>query len=76
MKPAAILEPNLDSKYAGILMPVIARLLTLFILLFAGISAHAIDPDDLLEPDKAFRFSARAIDAATIEVTYRVAKGY
>jgi len=76
MKPAAIPEPNPDSKYTGILMPVIARLLTLFVLLFAGISAHAIDPDDLLEPDKAFRFSARAIDAATIEVTYRVAKGY
>lgn len=57
-------------------MPVLARLLTLFILLFAGASVHAIDPDDLLEPDKAFRFSARAIDASTIEVTYRVAKGY
>jgi thiol:disulfide interchange protein DsbD len=76
MKPAAIPEPNPDSKYTGILMHVLARLLTLFILLFAGVPAHAIDPDDLLEPDKAFRFSARAIDAATIEVTYRVAKGY
>ena len=57
-------------------MHVLARLLTLFILLFAGAPAHAIDPDDLLEPDRAFRFSARAVDAATIEVTYRVAKGY
>jgi thioredoxin:protein disulfide reductase len=30
----------------------------------------------LLEPDKAFRFSARALDSRTIEVHYAIAKGY
>jgi thiol:disulfide interchange protein DsbD len=32
--------------------------------------------DDLLEPEKAFRFSARTIDASTIEVRYEIAEGY
>jgi thiol:disulfide interchange protein DsbD len=31
---------------------------------------------ELLDPDEAFRFSARALDSATIEVSYRVAPGY
>src|SRR5207247_631367 len=31
---------------------------------------------DLLEPDKAFRFSALALDAATVEVRYAIADGY
>jgi thiol:disulfide interchange protein DsbD len=31
---------------------------------------------ELLDPDQAFRFSARAVDPATIEVSYRVAPGY
>jgi thioredoxin:protein disulfide reductase len=43
--------------------------------LFAALSALA-QGGDLLEPDKAFRFSARALDAQTIEVSYRIAKGY
>ena len=32
--------------------------------------------DDLLEPEKAFRFSARALDRSTIEVRYEIADGY
>jgi thiol:disulfide interchange protein DsbD len=32
--------------------------------------------DNLLEPEKAFRFSARALDASTVEVTYAIADGY
>src|SRR5262249_27155259 len=32
--------------------------------------------DDLLEPDKAFRFSAQALDSGTAEVRYRIADGY
>ena len=36
----------------------------------------AANPDDLLEPEKAFRFSARALDARTLEVTYRIEPGY
>jgi thiol:disulfide interchange protein DsbD len=31
---------------------------------------------ELLDPNDAFRFSARALDPATIEVSYRVAPGY
>src|SRR3990170_3475601 len=33
-------------------------------------------PQDLLEPDKAFRFSVRALDASALEVRYRIAEGY
>ena len=33
-------------------------------------------PDELLEPEKAFRFSARALDAATLEVRFTIADGY
>ncbi|OGB21521.1 MAG: protein-disulfide reductase [Burkholderiales bacterium RIFCSPLOWO2_02_FULL_57_36] len=32
--------------------------------------------DNFLEPESAFRFSARMADARTIEVTYAIAKGY
>ena len=32
--------------------------------------------DNLLEPEKAFRFSARALDAATVEVSFRIADGW
>ena len=31
---------------------------------------------NLLEPEKAFRFSARALDASNIEVRYQIADGY
>jgi thiol:disulfide interchange protein DsbD len=46
----------------------------LFGLLCSGL--HAANPDDLLEPEKAFRFSARAIDPGTLEVRYQIADGY
>ena len=32
--------------------------------------------DNLLEPEKAFRFSARALDASTVEVQFAIADGY
>lgn len=41
-------------------------------LLFAG----AASSQELLDPDMAFRFSARALDPSTIEVSYRIAPGY
>jgi thiol:disulfide interchange protein DsbD len=37
-------------------------------------AAHAAD--DFLEPEKAFSFSARPLDANTIEVTFDIAPGY
>jgi thiol:disulfide interchange protein DsbD len=48
----------------------------LLTLLFAAASAAHAAGDELLEPDKAFRFSAQALDAGTAEVRYRIADGY
>jgi thiol:disulfide interchange protein DsbD len=48
-----------------------ACLLVLAIL----IPAHAADPE-LLEPEQAFRFTARLVSPRLIEVQYRVADGY
>jgi thiol:disulfide interchange protein DsbD len=45
------------------------------VLLPLGSLGHAADPE-LLEPDKAFRFSASAIAPDLIEVRYRIAPGY
>lgn len=52
----------------------IVRSLFVLLLLLCGV-AGAAQPD-LLEPDKAFRFSARLVDATNIEVRYQVAPGY
>lgn len=48
-------------------------LLVVLSSLFFG-AAHAAD--DFLEPEKAFRFSARMLDAKTAEVSYAIADGY
>src|SRR5712691_3585080 len=50
--------------------------LIVLLLLCALPAARAASADDLLEPDKAFRFSALALDAATVEVRYAIADGY
>ena len=50
--------------------------LFLLMLLFAAVPGHAVTADDLLEPEKAFRFSARALDPQTVEISYRIADGY
>src|SRR5713101_1551695 len=52
-------------------LPLIALLLLAALPPVYGASA-----DELLEPDKAFRFSARALDAGTAEVRYAIADGY
>ena len=57
------------------------RLLALFVALYAGF-AHAAAPGatvneaDLLEPEKAFRMSTRAVDDRTVEVRFDIAEGY
>src|SRR5260221_8460446 len=51
-------------------------LLTLVLLLAALPPARAAGADDLLEPDKAFRFSDCALDARTVKVRYGIADGY
>jgi thiol:disulfide interchange protein DsbD len=45
-------------------------------LLLAGAEARAVSPDELLEPEQAFRFSARAVDASALEVQFDIAEGY
>jgi thiol:disulfide interchange protein DsbD len=54
--------------------------LLLSLLLLAAPSAAQLklggSADDLLEPEKAFRFAARALDGATVEVTFAIADGY
>src|SRR6266853_4138120 len=52
------------------------QLLLIALLFFLVPAAHAAGADELLEPDKAFGFSARALDAATVEVRYAIADGY
>lgn len=39
-------------------------------------SAQLFGNQELLEPDKAFRVSARALDARNVEVTFKIADGY
>jgi thiol:disulfide interchange protein DsbD len=41
----------------------------------AGV-AHALSPDDLLPPEKAFALSVRALDAQTVEARWKIADGY
>jgi thiol:disulfide interchange protein DsbD len=49
------------------------RLLLALLLLFSAF-AHA--EEDLLEPDKAFRYSARLIDNGNVEARFLIANGY
>jgi len=48
----------------------------LFLLLSLCLPLSTLAAEELLEVDKAFRLSARAVDAATLEVRYDIAKGY
>jgi len=53
---------------------VVLRIAVAALVWFACVSSAA-EPD-LLEPDQAFRFSARLVDADRIEVHYQIAPGY
>ncbi len=50
------------------------RILAALLLCFS-LFAHAAE-DELLDPEQAFRFSARVVDAAFLEVRYQIADGY
>ena len=50
------------------------NLLLAFFLLFSW-AVHAGE-GDLLEPEQAFKFSARVVDEQTLEVRYQIAEGY
>src|SRR3979490_3069721 len=52
------------------------QLLLIALLFFLLPAAHAAGADELLEPDKAFGFSARALAAAAVEVRSARADGY
>nr|CAA6807314.1 MAG: Cytochrome c-type biogenesis protein DsbD, protein-disulfide reductase (EC [uncultured Thiotrichaceae bacterium] len=52
------------------------NLLTFLLLFVMSCSAHALKPEDLLHPDKAFQVSATAIDGNNIKVTWEVTDGY
>ncbi|MBX3648138.1 MAG: protein-disulfide reductase DsbD [Rhodocyclaceae bacterium] len=54
----------------------IRRLLLLLALGLSCLPFSASAADELLEVDKAFRLSARALDAGTLEVRYDIANGY
>jgi thiol:disulfide interchange protein DsbD len=45
-------------------------------LIAAPAAAQLFGDAELLEPDKAFRISARALDARNVEVTFQIAEGY
>jgi len=61
---------NIHAAQVGVL-----RLLLVALLLFP-FCAKAIGESELLEPQQAFRFSARVLNADTVEVRYQIAKGY
>jgi thiol:disulfide interchange protein DsbD len=48
-------------------------LIVFFLLCSSMVSAGE---GDLLEPEQAFKFSARAVDGQTLEVRYQIAEGY
>jgi len=50
------------------------RYLIVFFLLCSSMASAG--EGDLLEPEQAFRFSARAVDGQTLEVRYQIAEGY
>src|SRR5690606_34327466 len=56
----------------GVNMLKLLRLLFLSLSL-ASLSLHA---QELLDPEQAFRFSARAVDAQTVELRWEIAPGY
>jgi thioredoxin:protein disulfide reductase len=53
----------------------VIRILLLWLVLAAALG-HAAAADELLEPEKAFRFSARALGADALEVSFAIADGY
>jgi len=46
------------------------------LLASAGAAAQLFGTNELLDPEKAFRISARALDRRTVEVEFRIARGY
>jgi len=51
------------------------RILLTVLLFLSAPWLHAAE-DELLEPEKAFRFSARMVEAGRIEARFQIAQGY
>ena len=52
-------------------------MIKIFVLIFCFLgTANAANPAELLEPEKAFRMSTRALDAGSVEVNFAIAEGY
>jgi thiol:disulfide interchange protein DsbD len=45
-------------------------------VLLCALAVAGSAAEDLLEPEKAFRMSARALDATSVEVRFAIADGY
>jgi thiol:disulfide interchange protein DsbD len=72
----SMLKPVSSGNPAAV-MRAFASLVGLLALLAGMLSATAAHAaDEFLEPEKAFRFSARMADAQTAEVLFQVADGY
>jgi thiol:disulfide interchange protein DsbD len=52
------------------------RILGLLLALALAAPGWAASADDLLEPEKAFKLSARALDPTAVEVRFQIADGY
>ena len=63
---------------AQLTLPVIARIAVITLSLGGSLSTAiaAVAESDLLEPEKAFRISTRALDERSVEVTFQIADGY
>jgi thiol:disulfide interchange protein DsbD len=69
----------LRNGHISLLRSHIARVLVSLAIVLVGLAgwrAAAAAEDDFLEPEKAFQFSARPLDAKTLEVTFDIAPGY
>jgi thiol:disulfide interchange protein DsbD len=68
---------NLPSVSFGIARrEALSGLMSLLVVLSSLFFGTAYAADDFLEPEKAFRFSAKMLDAKTAEVSYSIADGY
>ena len=63
-----------SARFAAVVETTIRALFLMLCLLVPA--AQALEASDLLEPEQAFRFSARVLDGQTVELRYQVAKGY
>ena len=48
------------------------------VLALAGVAApaHAVSPDELLDPEQAFRISTEGVDERNVQVRFEIAEGY